>query len=135
MRERRSEKETVREKESENSGERCTLQRRRSISGLHFVLRGSLDAFSSRSLGLSVSLSPLTTKRSYSMHTLIRSCTRMHTGARFSPSFPSPLHPRLPSPSHFFPFLFSLPLSVLRVDLEGSSEGMLCAAHAQLARY
>lgn len=50
---RRDEGKTGREEENENSGEGCTLQWRRSISGLHFVLGGSLGAPFPSSLGLS----------------------------------------------------------------------------------
>lgn len=126
-------KEIVRDKESENSGEGCTLQRRRSISGLHFVLRGSLGAFPSRSLGLSPRSPPNARIRCTHSLEAVHACTRARA---FRPPFPSPLSTLVISYLlSSFPFLFSLPLSVLRVDLEGSSEGMLRAAHAQLARY
>lgn len=95
MQERQREKETHEGgKENEDPGEGCTLQWRRSISGLHFVLGGSLGAPFSFSPFFLLSRSPHTTTRSYSMHTLIRgvhACT--HECALSAPLRPSPSYP------------------------------------------
>lgn len=92
----------MRDKESENSGEGCTLQSAAEYKRAPFCPTGVLRRVPlPHPRSLSLSLSPLTTKRSYPMHTLIRSCTRMHTGARFSSPFP------LASPPPVFSYLLS----------------------------
>ena len=88
------------------------------------------------SIAFSLSLSLLSYHHLYSMHTLIRSVrTYTHECAPFAllllTSSPPSVSLLLPSTRFFFRSLCLF----LRVDLEGSSEGMLRAARAQLARY
>lgn len=71
----------------EDSGEGCTLQQQWSISGLHFVLGGSLGGPLPCSLSLSLSFPAY--HHLYSMHTLIRS-VRAYTHER-APSAVLPL--------------------------------------------
>ena len=103
-----------------NSGKGCTLQQR-SISGFHFVLGVLRRLRATR----------LTHRRAHDVHTFIRNghaCTLpWHTPSYTFPlPFSSTLLPRL-SPFLWAAALWLSPFlqPVLRVDLEGSSEGML----------
>lgn len=102
MQRRWNEKETARGVEGRDSGEGCTLQQQRSISGLHFVLGGSLGGPLP-----SVSLSLLTTTCIPCTHSL-EAYAHTHTSARLSPSHLL----STPIVSHSLSFsLFFLPVS------------------------
>lgn len=124
------------ERKKGNCGKGCTLQRQRSISGFHFVL-GVLRR---------LRVTRLTHLRPHTVHTFIRNghaCTvpwlAHHSTLLYLP-FPSsslfpPISILVPRPRQPCTTFSLYPAVSTCGPLEGSSEGMLDGAQAQLARY
>lgn len=98
-----------------------------------FCPRGVLRRSPSIGLSFSLALSLLTTTCIRCTHSL-EAYAHTHTSARLSPSHLLST-PIVSLPLFSTSFFFRSLCLFLRVDLEGSSEGMLRAARAQLARY